>query len=683
MKNQMSASPPAPHQPLKIETGISNEMAPYTFGAWLLLCLRLCVVSEARNTHARSSPRIVQSSLQIEYIRALKPYESLASNNGFEVASTSLVFAIFRVKFDRDMYVRRWNGTNMNDYPLPIATPIGDESFLRKHGSDDRADKVKTYHRRGLQSIAKMTCDGENETFYSHEHPNAYNILTSKHVPPEIFSLPSLGSDQLKYAEDAYFASQERNVTQRKSGPFSRAPGNRWEKNEYVAAMLLYNERPSGPGGYSSESAQAAIADDILPALPSFEDATWRKELRRKLQTCKMVFPRMNDQIYWPLGELVDTNGSTLANNVVNSWMFTRTGIDNAIKPKSSWSTIIELDNKLLKDKRNQRLKEKFDDIMAHYPSVLDSWNGAIPPMPNYCGVKDGHLSLHQVEALQAMHETAFIDEGLRMEATHRTLQNPIPDAPGIVEQVVNTLIPAVLEWFFSFFTERAGNRISDEMEHKILADTPRDVVKLLEPPLAFNISNLAVEALTASLTKSVSHAIVADLGPYVASMVAESLQGSISTDIKPFLENTIPNKVDEFVPDLLSRSLPVFISEQLTKSLTHSLVPTLTQSLSGTSDQYHFCQMCAQKSKYCNYCHSSPQGMYYIIYYSTYYSDWYSDYYAKYYTDALKKIDSAAHPGTECVDSDCTAQVPIQTAARLRNVGKLTDFGLAEEIRL
>ena len=64
-------------------------------------------MSESQNAHARSPPRVVQSSLQIEYIRALKPYESLTSINGFEVASTALVFAIFRVKFDRDMYMHR------------------------------------------------------------------------------------------------------------------------------------------------------------------------------------------------------------------------------------------------------------------------------------------------------------------------------------------------------------------------------------------------------------------------------------------------------------------------------------------------------------------------------------------------------------------------------------------------
>ena len=73
---------------------------------------------------------------------------------------------------------------------------------------------MKTYHRRGLQSIAKMTCQ-EKTKHFTREHPNAYKILKSKHVPPEIFSLPSLGSDQLKYAEDAYFASQEKNNMQK------------------------------------------------------------------------------------------------------------------------------------------------------------------------------------------------------------------------------------------------------------------------------------------------------------------------------------------------------------------------------------------------------------------------------------------------------------------------------------
>ena len=217
-------------------------------------------------------------------------------------------------------------------------------------------------------------------------------------------------------------------------------------------------------------------------------------------------------------------------------------------------------------------------------------------------------------------------------------------------------------------------------MSHKIVADTPRDTVKLLEPPLYMSVSNLAVEALTASLTKSVAHSIVGELGPYTATLVAKSLQDSIYSEIKPFLENTIPSRVNAFTPDLLTRSLPVFISEQLTKSLTHSLVPSLTQALSITSDQRVWCQECAQTGKHCNYCHSSPQGMYYNIYYSTYYSDWYSDYYAKYYVDALKKIDAKAHPQFACMGINCVTVINIQKEARHRNIGKLIDFDLGEE---
>ena len=67
---------------LEVDIRLAENMAHLAFRVWVLLCLRLCVVSEARNAHARSPPRVVQSSLQIEYIRALKPYESLTSING-------------------------------------------------------------------------------------------------------------------------------------------------------------------------------------------------------------------------------------------------------------------------------------------------------------------------------------------------------------------------------------------------------------------------------------------------------------------------------------------------------------------------------------------------------------------------------------------------------------------------
>ena len=165
-----------------------------------------------------------------------------------------------------------------------------------------------------------------------------------------------------------------------------------------------------------------------------------------------------------------------------------------------------------------------------------------------------------------------------------------------------------------------------------------------------------------------------------MASKVAESLEGSISTDIKPFWRIRFRTKSMILRQISYLRSLPVFISEQLTKSLTHSLVPTLTQSLSGTSDQYHFCQMCKSKSKYCNYCYSSPRGMYYTIYYSTYYSDWYSNYYAKYYTDALKKIDGAAHPGLVCVDDDCSSTMAFKQKRAIKKCGYTNDYDLKSE---
>jgi hypothetical protein len=594
---------------------------------WIVACWVACFVSST-DSHV-SAPKVIYKSLQVSYVRALRPVSDergVAGTPGkIGISSSAVVFAIYRVRFDREMFVHRWNGTAVRRDALPLDSPSPGYDHQRLENSD------------GLAGLVELSCNNGNgkDVFLSYDNHRRDDLLKEGAIPNQIASLPSFGSELLQFAEDAFYRAGQRD----------------WRADEYVGAVLLYHERPFGPGGFSSQKAQANITRGILEQLPQFKDMEWRAALEGRLKRCSLEFKSLKDHGYWPPGELVDRNGSSAANLAVGDFTVVRPREEQGLRAPSSthapWLNVVSVNEEVMTKGEDPVVSETFRESLAHYPSVLGSWNHLVPRMPNYCGMQEGDLSLLQVQALQAHHETAFIAEqqhGLSMTRK----QNEIPDAPNILEMVVKTLIPAVLKWFFEFFTSRAGARVSDQMGHKITAETPRDVVKLLEPPLAFNVSNLAVEAVTASLTQSVAHNIVADLGPFLAAELSKNLRVSLFDRVAPRMQSTIPSKLNQVIPYLLGRSLPVFLSEQLTRSLTHSLVPTLTQALTLTDDQTSWCKECEKTGKHCNYCHSSPQGMYYSIYYSAYYADYYSKFYTKYYTEALEKMEKFQHQNAE-----------------------------------
>ena len=630
-----------------------------------LLFLALSVFTDiavgAGKKENEARPFIVDSSLHVSYIRAIKPVPhkdifmkrvpndeaagaKAAKKRQFGFSSNAFVFATFRVRFDRPMHVRRWNGT-FYDHALPLETPA---PGFRTTDSD---------HRHGLASIASLSCDRGQEVFHSYTVDRTPEMVQNNVVSNQLASLPSYGSDALEFAEDAFVHEREageKTDPTRSTDKYSVS----WRPDEYVGTILLYQEQPSGPGGFSSSSARSNITRNVMDGITSFEGAAWRAALKKRLSSCVLSFSSLKgaSSTYWPAGELVDHNGISLKTRTVSRWLSLT---DRTKDTGAPWVNMVSLDDSVAKTEWEDPLQSTdFQEALMHYPSVMKSWHRMVPPMPNYCGLKNGELELLQVEALQAHHESVLISTH-EHERSMAKKENVIPDGPNIIQLSVKTLIPPLLIWFFKFFTARMAPRLSEQMGHRISADTPRDVTKMLEPPLAFNISNVAVEAITASLTRSVSHSIVQDLGPHIAQDLVKTLRDGVYDMVAPFLKQAIPEKVNNVVPYLLGRSLPIYLSEQLTRTITHSLVPTLTLALTQSDDQHVWCTACLEKGAYCNYCHSSPQGMYYNTYYSAYYSDYYSDFYTKYYTDALEKIDKHQH------------QASAQVASRHENLGK------------
>ena len=272
------------------------------------------------------------------------------------------------------------------------------------------------------------------------------------------------------------------------------------------------------------------------------------------------------------------------------------------------------------------------------YPETATTFKDKLlPDLPDYCGLDDGDLTEEQVEGLAAFHEVSFIEQKSR--------EVPIPGLGGILKVLMKVTMPSIMDPWLDRLSEHTTHTLSDQMEHKLVSELPKLTVKLVEPPLSFNVTSLCTDAVTASLTKALVTSLSMELGPRIALPVQDAINSKIYETVAPFLQRSVPDKVAKIIPMLLQRSLPMYITSRVTKALTHSLIPTLTHALSHTPQQDIWCHYCYYYHHYCNYCHDSAESQYYTIYYSDYYSDYYGNYYAKYYVDALSEIEKKQHP--------------------------------------
>lgn len=119
---------------------------------------------------------------------------------------------------------------------------------------------------------------------------------------------------------------------------------------------------------------------------------------------------------------------------------------------------------------------------MHHYPTVSQSWHHVVPPMPDYCGLREGALSLAQVEVrrcrappctlppasrrpktLQAAHETAFIES-----------QFPIPGLQDILDFAMKILMPPIMDPFMDLLGEHAVHTVAAQTGHDVMENVPR-----------------------------------------------------------------------------------------------------------------------------------------------------------------------------------------------------------------
>ena len=128
----------------------------------------------------------------------------------------------------------------------------------------------------------------------------------------------------------------------------------------------------------------------------------------------------------------------------------------------------------------------------------------------------------HIQKALQAYHESSFIEEHAKMT------EFPIPFVDTVLEFIMKLVLPAILNPFSEYYVKEVSSRISDEMGHKIVAEVPVDVVKLLTPPLTYNISNLLTDALTASVSKSLITSLTLEFGAPISLALSSNLMKSL-----------------------------------------------------------------------------------------------------------------------------------------------------------
>ena len=285
--------------------------------------------------------------------------------------------------------------------------------------------------------------------------------------------------------------------------------------------------------------------------------------------------------------------------------------------------------------------RKSIKTVLDKYPRVHETWHKIVPPLPSYCGLKNGSLLETQVLALRARHEASFLET----QATSKVGDVPIPELVPIIRNFLMMFLPALFNGFMRSSTTRTAAKLDQVVPGDVLANVPEDVVELLGEPLVQNITSLLGDSLAASTTSMVSVGLGEQMGPGIAKALKESLADQVNHQVTPLLERAIPEKIGKTLPYLLERSLPIALSKLLTLSLTHSLVPVLTTALTRTPQQELWCHYCYHYNTHCHQCHESPQSEYYNVYYSAYYSDYYSRYYDEYYTNALKGIDAKQHP--------------------------------------
>ena len=144
----------------------------------LFLVFGFFVTLFVQTTNSRAAPKIVYKSLQIPYVRALRPVpgsQGIAGTPGnIGISSSALVFAIYRVRFDRNMFVHRWNGTSIRKNALPLDSPSPGYNHFHIENSD------------GLAGLVELSCSNGGDVFLSYDNHFRDGVLKKGSIPNQI-----------------------------------------------------------------------------------------------------------------------------------------------------------------------------------------------------------------------------------------------------------------------------------------------------------------------------------------------------------------------------------------------------------------------------------------------------------------------------------------------------------------
>ena len=403
-------------------------------------------------------------------------------------------------------------------HPLPWSTPT---KILRSSFGD----------RPGLAGMLSMTCG-------SHSSPSTHPSTTTT-TPTSASTISSSSSiTYINHPDQCTQQHTQRNWNHPPEGlmvlPWhacsATAGGNTTQDvlskaiqialgtdngyNEIVVAFVLTWET-------SNQEVQGLLEHEIVQGKTSLSRKRWMKEVLTMLSTtCVLTQVPIQDQTIFPPGQLVwypKTTPPPPTNNEMEPPL---------TQPIQQWTPVLEPS---FKTQTFVILPEQVvptsstSGFSTNSSTAGSSSSSVLPPLPNYCPPEGQTMHPpHIQKALQAYHESSFIEEHAKMT------EFPIPFVDTVLEFIMKLVLPAILNPFSEYYVKEVASRVSDEMGHKIVAEVPVDVVKLLTPPLTYNISNLLTDALTASVSKSLITSLTMEFGAPISLALSSNLMKSL-----------------------------------------------------------------------------------------------------------------------------------------------------------
>ena len=404
-------------------------------------------------------------------------------------------------------------------HPLPWSTPT---KILRSSFGD----------RPGLAGMLSMTCGSHSPP----THPSTTTTSTSS--TSTISSSSSI--TYINHPDQCTQQHNQRNWNQPPEGlmvlPWhacsATASGNTTQDvlskaiqialgtgsgtNEIVVAFVLTWET-------SNQQVQGLLEHEIVQGKTSVSRKRWTKEVLTMLSTtCVLTQVPIQDQTIFPPGQLVwypKITSPPPTNKELRPPL---------TQPIQQWTPVLQPYFKtqtfvVLSKQVDPTSSSPASSFSTNSSTAGSSSSSVLPPLPNYCPPEGQTMHPpHIQKALQAYHESSFIEEHAKMT------EFPIPFVDTVLEFIMKLVLPAILNPFSEYYVKEVASRVSDEMGHKIVAEVPVDVVKLLTPPLTYNISNLLTDALTASVSKSLITSLTMEFGAPISLALSSNLMKSL-----------------------------------------------------------------------------------------------------------------------------------------------------------